>query len=1544
MKVKDSTMDNKKFFGKFLAALLIGLISVAGTILLLSYEASARPMTKEVDLTIAKVGTPDPVTAGRALTYTLTITNNGPAEATSITVTDSLPAGVTYDSASPDCGNGGSTVTCTLNSLPISNAATLTIVVTVQSSVTGTLTNSATVTATTIDLNTSDNTVEVGTSVNAEVDLAVAKADDPDPVIAGTPLTYTLTITNHGPSDATAVVVTDNLPSDVTFGSATPSKGSYNDSTGVWAVDSLTNGSSATLALTVTVAPSTRGTITNHATISANETDTQPANDTVAEGTLVNAQADLAVAKADDPEPVIAGTPLTYTLTVTNYGPSDATAVVVTDTLPSDVTFGPATPSRGGSCQRADSTVTCALGLLTDGSNNTVTIVVTPTVSGTISNEAEVSASEPDDTPSNNTHAITTTVNPGADLSVTKSDWPDPVTAGTTLTYTLTVINHGPSDATDVAVTDTLPSGVTFGSATPSLRSYDDSTGVWTVDSLTNGSSATLTLTVTVAPSTRGTITNSAEVSANETDTQPDNNTIAEGTLVNAQADLAVAKVDDPDPVVAGTPLTYTLTITNYGPSDATTVVVTDTLPSGVTFGSATPSQGPYTSTTGVWTVGTMTRSHTATLTIHVTVKPSTKYTLYNVATISSNENDPTSNNNEAPANTQVHTEANLTITKSAPAIVDAGEPLTYTLTVTNSGPSDATAVVVTDTLDHHVSYTGAWPTPSGFYDGDPYWSLASLKPGDFSPITLRVRVDEPLPNNTILTNTAWLDADQIAPISATRQTTVHSSPVLTITKSDRDDPVDAGGILYYTIVITNSGNANATNVTVFETYDPRVTFDSAYPNPDPGSGNRLWTFPQVTTDNPRTINVILRVTSPLSVGTVLTNQVRLASDQTTPVTVTEATSVTSASELTILKFANHNPVRAGAELEYDIYCNNFGTAPAEAVVITETYDSRVTFVSASLTPTIGNNVWYIGNLPVGGIGHIKVTVRVATPLVNGTILTNRVTIDSRYTSPKTITETTTVSSAPDLTLNVTDRPDPVQAGAPLTYTLNYTNTGNADATYPVVTATFDSHASFASATPAPSGGTGQVRYWNVATIAGEGGYEQIVIHANVARPLTNGTQLQFQAQIGDAQGSLETAQAQTSVTSAPALSFDKSDGVSTVFAGNLLTYTLTYTNTGNENASNVTITDTLPDYVTYVGCEIETGDCHLIPPVGPDQVVFHISAITQTIGQARLIVRVNDPLPAAASFVINHASMAHSSLSMPLEVYDIDPIGTQPDLKITVDHKPEIFSPEKLMTYTVVYGNVGQHMDAENVIITTMRPTGTVYIGYDWHSSDGQTYTRTVDYLPAGSTGHTLTFTVKYSDQSECPQINALEFKTPFTIVGKGGTGRDANPGDNTAIAYVGVPDLVVADFDVEPWPLEANVPVTFTIVLENQGTGWALNPDVQMGKAGSSIDIFTSTVASCPWERYGDKGMWDYIPAIAPGARYTLVMTLTGGNSSRQRISFTEQDIRSMQGPYVKADSLGNYPYGLIPERNEMNNVVSPTDTWPYHIYLPLALRNRP
>src|SRR5262249_19677114 len=144
-------------------------------------------------------------------------------------------------------------------------------------------------------------------------------------------------------------------------------------------------------------------------------------------------------------------------ITVTNNGPDPATGVNLVDPLPASTNFVSATPSQG-SCSQAAGTVTCPLGGLAIGGGATVTIVVTTTAASlpSISDTATVSANEFDPTTPNAATA-TTTVNPVADLSIAKGDAPDPINAGGNLTYTLSVTNAGPSAATNLTVTDTLP-------------------------------------------------------------------------------------------------------------------------------------------------------------------------------------------------------------------------------------------------------------------------------------------------------------------------------------------------------------------------------------------------------------------------------------------------------------------------------------------------------------------------------------------------------------------------------------------------------------------------------------------------------------------------------------------------------------------------------------------------------------------------------------------------------------------------------------------------------------------------------------------------------------------------------------------------------------------------------------------------------------------------------------------------------------------------------------------------------------------------------
>lgn len=369
--------------------------------------------------------------------------------------------------------------------------------------------------------------------------------------------------------------------------------------------------------------------------------------------------ADVSITKSDTPDPVGVGEDLTYTIVVTNNGPDPTGGdVLVSDTLPSGVEFVSVDTTQG-SCSFFSSPdrIECNLGLLDPDQTVTVTVVVRPTdaVAGEIiGNCAAASVPDNDPNPDNNESCVDTEVQGLADLSVTKSDDPDPVMSGNDLTYTITVTNGGPNDATNVTLTDTLPSGVAFVSASPGCSFSAPDTVICSLGTLFANSS--LDVTIVVRPTEPGTITNTVGVTAAEDDPNPNNNQDTEQTEVQGIADLSITKTDQTDPVAVGQDLSYTLVVTNNGPSSATNVTLTDTLPSGVIFVSAVPSQGTCSHTGGVvtCTLGTIPNGGTATVTITVQPTVNNIGTIVNRSEVSSDALDPTPTDNQDDEPTQV--------------------------------------------------------------------------------------------------------------------------------------------------------------------------------------------------------------------------------------------------------------------------------------------------------------------------------------------------------------------------------------------------------------------------------------------------------------------------------------------------------------------------------------------------------------------------------------------------------------------------------------------------------------------------------------------------------------------------------------------------------------------------------------------------------------------------------------------------------------------------------------------------------------------------
>jgi uncharacterized repeat protein (TIGR01451 family) len=427
--------------------------------------------------------------------------------------------------------------------------------------------------------------------------------------------------------------------------------------------------------------------------------------------------ADLALTKTDSPDPVNAGEQLFYTLTITNNGPNDVPDASVTDTLPAGVTF--VTDDRGICTEAPAGTLTCALGALANGATQTVVIKVdvkpnVVSVAGHpvgMTNTAKVTSKIDDPNPANNSATASTIVEDRADLKVTKLCKPDgPLLAGKVATCTILVDNLGPSDARGVTLVDTHVSDGTFtitgANASPG-GACAIALGIVTCDLGIEPAGGRTTVVVTETATEPQDINDCARASAVTPDTDTSNNQACDGVSVIGVADVSIDKSDSPDPLVAGTDITYTLHAHNAGPSTAPNVTIRDFLPDSVTVLSVDGGVGG-TCVPGVpgdpgqptrCTYATLAPSATATMVIVVRVKPGDHKIVTNEATVSSDVLDPDTSNNSASATTTIRV-ADLTLVKTSDAdVYKPSSQITYTLTVTNNGPGDAENVVVADAL-----------------------------------------------------------------------------------------------------------------------------------------------------------------------------------------------------------------------------------------------------------------------------------------------------------------------------------------------------------------------------------------------------------------------------------------------------------------------------------------------------------------------------------------------------------------------------------------------------------------------------------------------------------------------------------------------------------------------------------------------------------------------------------------------------------------------------------------------------------------------------
>lgn len=1388
------------------------------------------PVNRAANLVIDKVTDTDPAVIGELLTFAITVTNNGPDDAENVIITDIPESDFLLPEYSPDNGvswypwHGQSEI----GILPSGTAYTLLLRGTVGAQPQASLTNTATVTSSTEDPLPEDNTVTVTVPKTSLADLSIDKTGEPNPVFIGQKLTYTIIVTNAGPSPAEGTVIADTLPSALTDTEYSLDSLLWYPWTGSYDVGIMEPGTAFLLYLRSVVSSDTApGPLTNTATVSALTSDPDPDNNNAAETVDVEGSADISVTKSAVPSPAVSGEELLYTIDVTNHGPSEAVNVKLSDILP------PALENAEFSTDGISFlpwSGEYTLPILMSG--NTVTFTIRADVSASqtdsLFNTALVTSDTFDPDIDNNTATVTTPVLTSADIQIQK-DGPDHISAGEKITYVLLASNLGPSTAYNVQITDTVPAAIIDTEFSLNGIPMGAWNGNYLLTELYPAETVTVEITGTLEPAAFGELMNTAAVTSSTPDPKPENNSSDKTTTITASADISVVKTSSPHPVLPGEQLTYTIIISNAGPSAAESVMLEDTLPDAVTDPEYSADGQIWSTWSSPYALGTILPEVPAVLYIRGVAASSAFGEIRNTVSVSSPTPDPNPDNNTYTDITLVNVAADLSVTKTAdPLPALPGELLTYTVTVSNAGPADARNVILTDTVPgllSDISYSadqgGNWMPWPGFAD------LMTVKAGESSVILIRgtlssaatgtVRniaiVSSPTPDPDPLNNSTEL----ITPVQAYAD--------LSVTKTAAPDPALIGQQLTYTITVHNAGPDAAENIILADNL-PSIVTQTEY-STDSGNTWNPWVSPYTLgylNANQDAI-ILIRGTLAASAAGLIHNDVSVSSSTPDPNpdnnTFTLLTPIGEAADISVIKTASPVPVIPGSLVTYTITIANAGPNTAEDVILTDFIPSELESPEASLNG--GSFSPWAGSLAVGSLSNAQTAVIT----LKGNVLPDAVgqlhnvaevstaTPDPNPDNNRTELETALSPSA-DLSITKTGMPTPAIPGESVTYTLTISNAGPSVAKD--ITVIDAIPALLENVQYQTNAGSGWMPWSGLIQIASINPDDSAVLTIRgTLSPTATGTLLNtafVTSATPDPEPNNNRTEEELPVLPSADISILKSASPNPAVPGDFVIYTLTASNAGPSAADTVTVRDTMPAELANQEFSINGGNTWM-----PWSGSYTFTALNSG-GSATVLLR--GLLTGQSTQMLINSVTIESNTPDPHPENNSDtiitPISTQADLALYKTASPSPVSPGTLLTYHLTAVNLGPDT-AENVTLTD---TSVLHVltQVQFSSDGGRTWNTWDGSYEAGSLlsdGIISDFQIRgvVPDNILSVTNNAVIHSTTL----------DPDSANNTAV--VSVPVLSQADLSVTktavPSPAVPGQWLTYTLTVTNSGPGAA-------------------------------------------------------------------------------------------------------------------------
>ncbi len=1492
------------------------------------YATTGLSLTKTAGQTLFRA-------VGDTLTYSYTVTNTGSAVL-------SGPVTVADDKATVTCPS-----LATVGDLDLffdpgeSIVCTASYIVTVGDVAARVVTNVATASAG----GASSNIATV--SVPLASDLTVAKSNNVGGAVAlGGSFQWTLAVTN-GAAAGTAtfssaeVLLSDDLPSTgATYAApatATNAGGTTGSIACAIAATTLSCTASGTVTLppggafsiVVTVTPGAMGTLNNPRAGGACAADPAGVLGEISESNnactpnpvVVSAAPQLSIDKVANVASFVAGATGGYTLTVANSGSlASSGTITVVDTLPAGLSVADGALVLSGanaanwSCSAAANTITCASSTAIAAGGSSVfgfSVAVAPNAPSSVTNPVSLrGGGDPSctlATPCTDPTPPTTPVTRTSGLAISKSDGSATYTPGGTATYVLTVTNSGPSTAGAISVADTLPAGVTL-AGTPTCV-VSGTAGCGTLSGVVGGSSFSVS-GASLAPGAGNSLAYQLPVSfaanlttnplvnaatASDPDDPGGTHSASDSDARLGQTAVALSKSDGQAIYTPGGTATYVLTVTNAGPSDATGLTLADTLPAGVTL-TATPTCvsagsggcGVLTGAAGGSSFSVANANLAAgagnSLTYSLPVAFASGMTtnpLLNTATVNGPELAAPVSASDSDTLLGV---TGLTVAKTDNALTyTPGGTATYVIVVENTGPSDAGAVSVSDTLPAGVTLSGSpsctvsgsatCGTLVGSAGGSSFTvSGASIVAGAGNQLSYALPVQfaagmmtDPLVNTATASDPAdptlnsASDSDTRSPLAA-----------LNLTKTDGSATYTPGTAATYVLTLTNAGPSNAANVAILDTLPAGVTL-SGTPGCTANGNATCGTVSGTTGGNSAGISggtlgtaagdsIVLSLpvnfASTLSVNPLI--NAASASDPTDPdgTTASDSDALQAVSGLSISKDDGSTTYTPGGTATYVVIVTNAGPSAANAVSLNDPLPAGVTLTATptciasgaatcgTISGSAGGSSFGVSGASVGaGAGNqlsYSVPVAFAANLIADP-LANTVTVsDPTDPTPATATDSNTRAAQVALTLSKTDGSLVYTPGLAATYTLVVGNGGPSDALNVTVSDALPAGVTLTATPTCTVAGTA-----SCGTLSGSAGGSSMgasgaAIPAGAGNTLTFTLPVQFAAGMstnplantataadpGDPDGA--SASDSDTLLAASGLTLTKDDGSASYTPGGTATYVLTLTNAGPSNANAVAVSDNLPAGVTLTGTPtclpVGTATCGTISgSVGGSS--FGVSGASLPAGAPNGLIY---SLPVAfspaltANPLVNTATATDPSDPTPAIGSDSDVRGSGVVLQLSKSDGSATYTPGGTATYVVIVGNTGS-ANANAVSVADTLPAGVTLTGLVTCTTTGTatcgTVTSTVGGGSFGASGASIAAGAGNQLQFSVPVQFAANLTTDPLVNVATASDPDALTGASASDSDTRAASADLSVVKTGPANVGGGAPIGYTLVISNAG-----------------------------------------------------------------------------------------------------------------------------